>query len=374
MASPLEGLRGFGDFATFYNVASIKGWPYLNFWVEFPPLFPFVSGILFRLAAGREYVYDYLLAILLLLADAGSLLLFMRLTNRLNGAGGERRIWIYLFILVSLAYTWWYFDPLAVFAMLLAITLFFEGRDLAGAGALALGILTKFFPVLVLVMVWRYYSIRRAVLITITTLGIVGVVFAGVYLASPANTRASLASQTSKGSWETVWALLDGNFMTGNFGPLSERLDPAMAYVSRRNPPVIPPLASFIVFGSIGLWAFFKGWKPGSRPQPDERQVLSFLGFAWALMLIWSPGWSPQWVLYLLPLILLTLPDREGLLMAVTLILVNLLEWPVLLSRGLNEGLWLTVPLRTLVFALLALVWYGEMMGGRAHQVRSSPE
>jgi hypothetical protein len=35
--------------------------------------------------------------------------------------------------------------------------------------------------------------------------------------------------------------------------------------------------------------------------------------------------------------------------------LLNLAEWPVLLSRGMNEWLYLTVPLRTILFVLLLI-------------------
>ena len=38
---------------------------------------------------------------------------------------------------------------------------------------------------------------------------------------------------------------------------------------------------------------------------PGSRSAIAFLGVTWCLFLIWSPGYSPQWVLYLLPLILL---------------------------------------------------------------------
>ncbi|MCK4452706.1 MAG: hypothetical protein KAX26_19210, partial [Anaerolineae bacterium] len=58
---------------------------------------------------------------------------------------------------------------------------------------------------------------------------------------------------------------------------------------------------------------------------------------------------------FLFPLILLSLPYRRGLLFVLTLGAVNLAEWPVLLGRGLNEWLWVTVPLRTGLFVLLAV-------------------
>ncbi|TLN26689.1 hypothetical protein FDZ74_01690, partial [bacterium] len=54
LALPLEGLHGYGDFVTFFSVAQIPGWPFLNYWVEFPPLFPFLSELLYRLSGGQQ--------------------------------------------------------------------------------------------------------------------------------------------------------------------------------------------------------------------------------------------------------------------------------------------------------------------------------
>jgi hypothetical protein len=70
-------------------------------------------------------------------------------------------------------------------------------------------------------------------------------------------------------------------------------------------------------------------------------------------------------VLYLIPFILLTLDERHAILMSFILILVNLLEWPVLLSRGYSWGLMLTIPIRTLVMFLLAWLWYQQVFGKR---------
>jgi hypothetical protein len=62
--------------------------------------------------------------------------------------------------------------------------------------------------------------------------------------------------------------------------------------------------------------------------------------------------------LYLLPLLLLALPNREGVLLALALVFINLLEWPVMLSRGLFWGLWLTIPLRTLLFLIMVIEFW----------------
>lgn len=63
-------------------------------------------------------------------------------------------------------------------------------------------------------------------------------------------------------------------------------------------------------------------------------------------------------MLFLLPLILLILPQRMAVLFALMLVLVNLLEWPVLLSRGFFWALPLTIGLRTLLLKLLAVSFH----------------
>ena len=79
LALPLDALHGYGDFVTFFSAAQIPGWPFLDYWVEFPPVFPFLSELLFRLSGGQPHVFTYLLLLVLTLADAGSLFFFERL-------------------------------------------------------------------------------------------------------------------------------------------------------------------------------------------------------------------------------------------------------------------------------------------------------
>jgi hypothetical protein len=354
LALPFEGLRGYGDLPHFFNLASLPGLPYLNYWAEFPPVFPFLSELLLALG-GQEHVYTYLLVLLFSAANLGSLLIFLRLTERVDAQPAAWRGVVYAALLGGLAYNWWYFDSLAVFFCLLGLEWSLSRRPtwLAG-GALGLGILTKLFPALLLPALWRWLPRRRAVLITAWAGLLAVAVYGGLWLAAPDFTRASLQSQSAKGSWETVWALIDGNLRTGNFGPEIERLNPAAAAQAVGNPPRLNPWASLGVFGAAGLLLFSR-FKPASL-----RQGVSFAGLTWVIFLLWSPGWSPQWVLYLLPLILLTLPERLGLLLAGSLVLANLLEWPLMLSRGYFQFLPLTILLRTLLLVLLGWVWWGE--------------
>jgi hypothetical protein len=162
---------------------------------------------------------------------------------------------------------------------------------------------------------------------------------------------------------------LDGNLQTGNFGPEIERLDPATAALPVGRPSLVPPWASLVVFGALGLLLWLRSRLRGPW---NLRAVLAFVGLTWVIFLLWSPGWSPQWVLYLLPLILLVLPRRLALLLTGALILVNLLEWPLMLSRGYFQALPLTIILRTLLLALLGLQFWQETRPAPAHATNPS--
>lgn len=361
-----DGLRGFGDFAHFYNLAGL-GIPFFEIWVEFPPFFPYLSRLLYVLAGSRQHVYDYALALLLACAQAAVIVVFYRLALRAwSEPDSRQRTWIFTALLLALPYGWWYFDPLAVLWMLLGFYWVLNGRGGWGGSLLGLGILTKLFPILVLPAVWKIRPKKTAVLATLAALAVTFVVYIALYLGSPEFTRASVISQSSKGSWETVWALIDGNFRTGNFGPEVERYDPALASRQTGNPPRWSPWLALIPFAALGVALMMRGKSQSDLSPP------AWVGVTWCLFLLWTPGYSPQWLLYVLPWVILVLPVNEAVLMAVALALVHILEWPVMLSRGLFWGLWVTIPLRTLLWIILLVMFYRASQGST--QGRLNPE
>lgn len=359
-ALPVEGLRGYGDLTHFYNLSQM-GRPYFDFWVEFPPIFPFLSRFIGWAAGGSEHVYNYLLIFWLTAAQAVSLAVLLQLASRIYGEeAGLRRGWIYAGLLLGVAYSWWYFDPLAVMLLMLGLIWMLDGKTRSAGTAIGLGILVKFFPAMLLVIAWRSLPLRKALTVTLVAGGIVFLVYGSLLAASPQMTTASLLSQGSKGSWETVWALLDGNMQTGNFGSLIERYDPATATFPRGNPARVPSWLTLFAFAGLGFWIFLR-----SKTESDHQKI-ALMGLTWGLFLLWSPGYSPQWLLYLLPLTLLIFPEREALLFGCAFVVVNLLEWPVLLSRGYFWGLWLTIPLRTVLLIIFSFTSARYLLSSRS--------
>jgi hypothetical protein len=218
--------------------------------------------------------------------------------------------------------------------------------------AIALGGLTKWFPILILPAIWKVRKRKRALTITLVSLAGMIIVWGILFGASPEYVKASLLSQLNKGSWETIWALIDGNLLTGNFSIRNNRFEPATAVIATGNPAVIPSWLSLVIFGSIGLYVLIKA-KPLSKSW-----LIDFLGLTLVIFYCWSPGYSPQWVLYLLPLLLISLEEIEAVLFGAVIILVHLLEWPMLLSRGYFQALWYLIPLRTGLIVVLGVRFY----------------
>jgi hypothetical protein len=356
-------LYGFGDLPQYFKVASLPGWPFFNYWVEYPPIFPFINSSLYKLVAGGQFVYDFLMISLFSLAGAGCIVLFQRIAEQIYDERSSLiRTLVFFGILAPLPYTWWYYELIPVFLILLSLYWMINGKDTQTGLALALGILTKWFPALLLPALFRFRSWKRALKISLIAVGLPVVLFGFLYLVSPKMTLASLVSQPGRASWQTAWALIDGNYTTGEYILLQERLAPGLSGIQRGNPAAIPSWLALIVFAGFGLWFF---WKVRAQ---NNLSLLSFFGITWIVYLLWSPGWSPQWILYLIPLILLTFPVEKGFFWSVLLTFLTLIEWPTLLKHNLFVGLWFIVPARIIIFLVLIANWFRVIKPGTSSQ------
>jgi hypothetical protein len=349
-ALPYEALTAYGDLRHFHQLAQLAagggGLPFLGHWIEFPPLFPFLSLGLNALAGGSEHVYVYLVAALMAAFDAANLFLLGRILGHLNiGEGAKTRQWGYFAFLALPAIGWWTFEPLGVFWLILTVYLVLESRATGAGIAAGLGLLTKWLPGIGLILAWPRWP-RRRTLLAAGIAAILAVLAWWPLLASGGQAAwDSLRSQSAKAAWQTPWALLDGSYGTGTFGEASTRLLPLTSAV----PSVIPrwlPFALAAVLGVVLAWRL--------RHASAQAGILLLLE-ALVLLFLASPGWSPQWLAYLVPIVLLSLPQPRATLYAVALTSVAILEWPVLLSRGRFDLLWVTVAVRTLVLIVLAV-------------------
>jgi len=358
MAYPPEALTSYSDYPYFYALADLARqgyYPLLHYWYEYPPLFPYLSQAVYTVTSGY-HAYATLLASVMLIFEAGNLILLYLIADEIHDKETSLKVaWIYSCLLVPVFFLWNGLDSLALFFTLLSLLWLLRNRHTSSAVALGLGLMTKYLPGILLSTVWRFVKARKALGYTLLVAAVAVAILLPFAIASPSYTLASLRSQAAKSSWQTVWALIDGNYTTGLFGPVADHLDPARAGLQLHNPSRIPWFITTPLFGLIYLYLF-------SRPvdTDNKKTFLSFTGMTLCLFFLWSKGWSPQWQIMLIPLILLVFPNGHGALYCLVLGFVNFLEWPIILSRGLNRLLMVTVPLRTLLMLLLLLEFYRQ--------------
>jgi hypothetical protein len=287
--------------------------------------------------------------------DVGNLVMIRRIGTKLYGGGtGMALAWIYAVTLAPLVLIWWNFEPMVAFFMLWAIATWLERKDIRSAVIAGVGGLIKFTPLLLLGAVWRFAEMRRALRFSLISLGIFVLVYAILFAQNSAMTLPSLTAQFSKASYQTVWALIDGNYRTGNFGPPHERLDPTNASKLVGNPSVVPGIVRLAAAALIGAFVFWR------TRRFDDRGLVAFVAITLLIFFIQAQGWSPQWLAQIIPLILLCFPTRDGATAVVLISLVTFAEYPFLFIRTGDTGGEITgnlvLPFVALVLARTAIL------------------
>jgi uncharacterized membrane protein len=299
-----------------------------------------VYGLL-KLFDAEEYrIWAFAIGLILTVFDLGNLFLLRDLARRLHGEQAAMALcWFYTLLAAPIIFAWWNYETLVVFLILLALAALLRGRRDRSAVITALGIVTKYIPILILPTVWRFYERRVAFRYTLITLLSAASVFSAMIAWGGDMAVSSLVAQFHKASYQTVWAVVDGNMKTGRFGELETRSDPDTAYEPQGKAAVIPSGMRLIPFAAAGLFIFTRKLKQ------DEAGIAAFFTLTVILFFLWAQGWSPQWSLTLTPLILLNFPDRRGVLLCLLISFASFIEYPVLFmhtapTNGEIAGQW----------------------------------
>jgi len=302
--------------------------------------------------------------------EVGTLWLMRKIGTRLHGPNtGVALAWIYALTVAPVVFLYWNFEPMAAFFLLLGLWYLLEKRHPRAGVAIAAGALVKFTPALLFGALIRYRPPRTVA----TVIAIALAIFAGVYAllyannaandADPAMVTTSLTAQFGKASYQTVWALIDDNYRTGNFGTVEDHFDPEFTNEIQGNDPVIPSIVRLALAGAIGLFVFVR------TRRFDDRGLVAFVAITVLIFFLQAQGWSPQWMVQIIPLLLLCFPNRNGVLLIVVLSFLVFGEYPLLFNRtgdtgGVIEGplqrpFAAIVTLRTLFLVAACVALYG---------------
>ena len=168
--------------------------------------------------------------------------------------------------------------------------------------------------------------------------------------------------------WETVWTLLDGHFGAGLVPDYQLNPDLATAYDQAGCLPgwmwPLPPVALAAFYAYILL---IRGVRQDARGKVAV-VLLSLVALQLALN-----GFSPQAILWLVPLTLMLRPDGRGFALVLALTLLEQFRWGVHIALGQPDW-WMvpTVSLRTLAQIAIG-VWAFRIVRPAVPQARARP-
>jgi hypothetical protein len=354
----LGDLPTFVYFRLLIDFTNMDFYPYVDFWVEYPPLFPWLMVGLYRLSLlipswSQPGAWFYMvLGAFFALVEAGNLVLLYAIGLRLYGKIRALRLaWIYTALLVPLLTIFDGFDGLGLFFLLLSVWFMLDRRAMGSGLAAGLGFMTKILPVVALPAAFQYLksASRRLKLILAFSL-IVLVIVAPFLVLAPDQLIQSLLSPMRRTSWETVWALIDGYYSFGIAGGW-DRFDPSQAGAAQ-HPSQLPSTLITVVFGLLFLFLYTRrvDWANG-------RRVVAFVALTQNLLVLYGQGYSPQFLITLLPFVILLIPGWRGVAYALLLSIINIVEFPVYFILLPDEH-WLlagTVLLRTLILIVVSV-------------------
>ena len=341
-------------FDPFYNLATLTDqgvYPYLHRWSEYPPGFPWLSAGVYRAVSFFGVTYErYYAAITLalLLFGVGSLVLVYKLTER---AWDRKRAvhasWGFAVLAVPMHDWMSRFTTFPVFCLLLAVYFVVTGRRHTAMLAAIVGSLFKIVPVAGAVFALRATSTWRSRL-GLAAMGTAWLALGLVpfWIAGRPWFEASIGNMLSRPAWGTAWALLDGHLGTGWANPY--RLNPEFAtdydFVGR-----MPDWFWFAPLLALG--AFYVWLARARRPVEDARTQVRVAFLSLLAFLLYLKGWSPSFVNWVLPFLVVAYPNGRGVILAAGLGAMELFWRPTSQAVGAPEvGLILSVTWRTLLF------------------------
>lgn len=355
------------------RLSSLGFLPYRDFWLEYPPVFPWIVVAVYRLTllmpAPAFYpllpdalagIFHFNLGLIMVAFDLLGIGLVWKICRCLwSRAEAERRTLVYAFLFWPIIVALGWYDTLPCTILLLGLWLILRGQAGAAGAAAGLGFMTKIFPAILVPIAFKFLPGRRERITMLVGAAILTALIAIPHLLLNATYFiASYRVVFERSAWETIWAMLDGYYSFGKVAPLGVRFDPTTAdYVAYPSRVPTLPLTLICAVLFLILWL-----RPVAR---TARNAALFTGIAMLGFLVYSKGYSPQFVAYALPFTMILLPWRRALGYTAALSFVNLLEWP-LYFEWFGSVAWvlgLAIVGRTVLFLALIWEWLAELWG-----------
>lgn len=354
----------FSDFLPYFSFAQLSDqgyYPFVHYWMEYPPIFPWLTVGLYRLSlwvppwVDPRLGFYTLLGLGMLPFSVGSLVMVYLIGDHLRDRKAALRsavIYALLFAPVYVGTGW--FDNVPMFFLLLGLYWLIRGRDWPAGLAVGLGFMAKLTPVLLVPLglrAFRGWSSRAR--FAAASAAAVVVIAAPFLWLNAEMFITSFRSMLGRSSWETPWALLEGYFGYGIIAGDRFSTNPDFA----NHPSTLPWMVITIAFGLVYLWLYTR-----RLDFSDARRQVAFAASSTILFLLWSRGYSPQFVVMASPFVALLIPSLRGVAYLILLDLCNLFEAQVYFILFPQHPWILAVAVALRALILLALgVEFGVM-------------
>ncbi len=369
------------------RLAASGAYPFVNYWVEYPPFFPWLSVLAYKLSAlmpswiDQRFWFNLALHGLIIPFDLANVALIYQLSKRVNGEGlAIKSAWLYAILFVPLFVVLGWFESIALFFLLLALWAILADRPILAGFAIGLGILVKPYVALIgAVALLIYLRKNKHALTQLGKLLLAGALtlllgLLPFLIAAPQMVKAHLDTLLTLPGWSSPYALIDG--VIKHVDPkVADRFDLSLAaspLVPSRIPWEIVTLAFGVIYLVI-LWrtikrstsskmpGAFSGTRTINRVHAVDgataRIAIGLAALTFIFYLLWSKGFSPQWMLYLIAFLCILLPNFLGMVLIALLEALYVIEWPITFILLKADASYLTalVIVRTAYIVGLAL-------------------
>jgi uncharacterized membrane protein len=290
--------------------------PYRDFATEYPPM-AILSFLLPALLSATQPAYGFLFALEIFLLDLVVLFLMAKLASRLN-----MQIWrvfsVYTLCLLAMGpVVTGRYDLLPATLVLLALYAFIGGRNKTAWAVLALGVMTKVYPAIIApffaLYLLRYQQYRRlaqgiaifVLVVIIISLPWLALDAGGYWQSISYHLERGLHIESSYGSVLLVGQILGMTQTTGELSYGSWNLDSPMA-------DSLAQISNYITIGLLvfayalyarRLWRESKTVVPLGMNDGEAKSFLRYSLLAIVVMLLGSKLFSPQFLIWLCPLL-----------------------------------------------------------------------
>ncbi len=330
--------------------------PFLDYWLEYPPLFPWLAALARTLAGGEAggfERFDITLGLMLLVFETGALVFTYLIAERIHGRDTAYRVaTFYTLLFFPLHIARRSFEALPLFFAMGGLYLVIRQRRHTAAAMFAFGFMAKVFPAVLMLVLLRSRRLRESWREVSTFTAAALVIALPLLIAGPRFLFASYQNMLARPPWESLWALIGGYY---SFGWVHRvRTVPETATEFAQGVPL--PAAATVLLAALLLLAYAYLF----TRVPILKSSLGMVRFAivvLAIFAIYLKGWSPQFTFWFIPLILLAYPTPKGFLIATGFSLLAVIENPAYFIWWSDSpaALWAIVLSRTAAFLWLAV-------------------